>query len=646
MRRRALLGTIVSAVLILLGCDDSNAPSGASRYTLRIENVTGNAFRTPISPGVWAAHADPDPFFTVGMTDRGEGLEALAEDGDPGPLHGTLDPERSGVFDTALESMARGPAMPGDAFELEVFVTSDAPNLSFAAMVGATNDVFLATEGGGIPLREITAETDVTDRLRLFNAGTEADQAPALGPHQAVYQAAAGEGPREASIRHWTDSSRALPLALDLVAVDVELNEGTYAFTFRNVLPENGVLVTSLSPVFYALHSADWSLFTPGEPVAAPLVPFVEAGDGRDLVNTNGAVAGVHAVGTASQRVDSGDPGLLRAGEAYRFEVTPEGDHSRLSIASMIIASNDAFLAFGPAGIALLDEAGAPRPAADVARDIRRDLGVWDAGTEANEVPGAGLHQGPEGGVDNGDPDPDPTVHPYADITNDVGGPMVGGLVAVSIRHESDTTFRITIANHSDQTAYRALLTPFVWATHEEGAPMFDTESAPTPGLIHLAEDCLTNPYYLELRERPGIGESSVATVMTEDGTSPPIRPGDELSFTVTADPRYRFFNMASMPYPSNDMFVAFDPEGIALLDEAGNPRSDAALAEDVNAHFFAWDVGTEANEAGAGGGFAIPLQPELDSGAGEGDGTVRLEAGVFRLPAVNDLVRVTLTPL
>lgn len=54
--------------------------SGAALVT-----STGNV-AAPLSPGVWVVHNGSDPLYTVGMPDRGAGLERIAEDGNPATL--------------------------------------------------------------------------------------------------------------------------------------------------------------------------------------------------------------------------------------------------------------------------------------------------------------------------------------------------------------------------------------------------------------------------------------------------------------------------------------------------------------------------------------------------------------------------------
>ncbi len=67
------------------------APAADGEFVIRIENLSdASAFATPLAPGAFAVHSDGEPLFTVGEADRGQGLAALAEDGDPSGLAGNL----------------------------------------------------------------------------------------------------------------------------------------------------------------------------------------------------------------------------------------------------------------------------------------------------------------------------------------------------------------------------------------------------------------------------------------------------------------------------------------------------------------------------------------------------------------------------
>jgi len=112
------------------------------------------------------------------------------------------------------------------------------------------------------------------------------------------------------------------------------------------------------------------------------------------LVDENTGAAGTGMVGAQPITVERPDdgPGPAGPGESYNFSVTPTADYPYVSMAAMVVQTNDVFLAFGPSGVALLDGEGNPRPTEMVMEDIHRMLAVWDAGTEANEVPGVGAH--------------------------------------------------------------------------------------------------------------------------------------------------------------------------------------------------------------------------------------------------------------
>ena len=89
---------------------------------------------TPLSPGVWAVHdSGVNPLFNSGSPDLGEGLEAIAEDGDPGSLAAVLSGKsgvtNSGIFNTPVGSGGPGPATPGGAYEFS-FTAEDGDYLS------------------------------------------------------------------------------------------------------------------------------------------------------------------------------------------------------------------------------------------------------------------------------------------------------------------------------------------------------------------------------------------------------------------------------------------------------------------------------------------------------------------------------------
>ncbi len=625
-------------VLAFLGCSEGiyGPPlTSADTFMLRIESLEPGGFASAFASGVWVVHSDADPFFTEGAPDRGEGLEALAEDGDPTALAARLDRLRSGVF---ME------LAPGAAYEVRIPAEPSSPFLSLASMLAESNDVFLAPSGEGIPLFDAQGhplpERDVTDLLFLWNAGTEIDQAPGQGLLQAPRQGAPGSGPAEGTLRHFTESTRALPLARDLIKVRVAASGASYIITIENVAEARGLVLTSMSPIFWAVHDGSFQLFENATSQRAPgLEELAENGNARALVDSNQNTAGVLAAGVTE--------GRLEPEQSVSITVTPDPAHPSLTLASAIIEANDAFVA-SENGVLLLDSSGAAREPSAIEADLARMLGVWDAGTEANEVPGAGVNQiARQGGTSSGAADSDERVRRYADATNDFAGERAGGYVEVTVTHVSGTEFEVRLANTSGSTVNPGMLTRFVWVVHDTSFRLLDPSGSVSPGLEHLAEDCLTGKLFDEVGAAPGVLHAAVTPAPDGRTELGPLLLGDSFTIRVSPDAAHRFLSVVSMPFPTNDALVAFGPEGIALLDEAGRPRTNAQIAADIAASLRAWDAGTEANQSGSIGRDQSPHQAGYDMGASEGDGTVRRQADpVWSYPSARELVRVTIAPV
>ena len=159
----------------------------------------------PLSPGVWAVHTAADPLFTEGQADRGDGLEAIAEDGSPAALAGVLATqagvEASGAFDTPVGAGAPAPIGPGGSYQV-TFQAEAGDMLSFATMFVPSNDLFVGPDGMGISLfnGSTPATGDVTAQLDLWDAGTEVNQEPGVGLDQVQRQAAADTGADEGGV--------------------------------------------------------------------------------------------------------------------------------------------------------------------------------------------------------------------------------------------------------------------------------------------------------------------------------------------------------------------------------------------------------------------------------------------------------------
>ena len=174
----------------------------AVTFLVRIENISGDSdLPTPFAPGVWVLHSEAGALFVEGEADKGYGLEALAEDGNPAGLAEALNGMdlHAGVFNTPAGADGPGPLLPGGAYEFEVKATPDTPYLSFATMFVQSNDLFVGPGEAGIALFDMDGMAmmgmhDVTADLLLWDAGTEANEEPGVGGDQAPRQAAANTG--------------------------------------------------------------------------------------------------------------------------------------------------------------------------------------------------------------------------------------------------------------------------------------------------------------------------------------------------------------------------------------------------------------------------------------------------------------------
>ncbi|MBV7338347.1 spondin domain-containing protein, partial [Chloroflexi bacterium TSY] len=627
-------------------------------FTIRIENISGDSnLPTPFAPGVWAVHRPiTRPLFQTNQPDRGDGLVALAEDGNPGELATSLSTANgvfsSGVFNTPVGSDGPGPLLPGGVYEFQI-TAEPGDYLSFASMLVQSNDLFVGPGPRGIDLfdgRDRPISGDITDQSPLWDVGSEANEAPGLGPNQAPRQSGPNTGPGEGGVSAFSNTTRSLPLPGHIVDVDIKESDGTFTFTIHNTSTRSGAIDTPIAPVFYATHNANWRLFSNGEPASPGLESLAEDGSPVGLVGEHSGAIGTEMVGAqpiTRERPDA-EPGPAFPGESYEFSVTPSIAYPNLTIAMMVVQTNDVFLAFGAKGVALLDYAGHPRATEDILADVERELAIWDAGTEMNEVPGVGVHQAPrQAGPNMGAADPVPGVRLYNDSTNDLTGPNAGGFGTITVVNgETAGTFDVTLQNTSDQTVYPGVLTPAVYAIHSGNTQLFEPGMPASSGLERLSED--GNPTALVNESNNNSDVASVGVANTPSGASEPgpLTPGDSYQFSVTADAVNRYFSVASMIVPSNDTFFAFEPEGLRLMNQDGTPRSDAEIAADIATQRLAWDAGTERNQAGAAGPDQAPRQAGPNTGADEGNGKVRLlDDPVWSHPKASDVVRIPIVP-
>ncbi|MCP4303445.1 MAG: hypothetical protein GY788_00890 [bacterium] len=176
---------------------DEHVPS---TFTVTVANTSDAAqLATPLAPGAFIVHTSMETLFADGTVDRGEGLEALAEDGDPSGLVTSLAAlstvSTSGAFTNPDGGDEAGPALPGSSYSF-TFEATPGDYLSFATMFVQSNDWFFAPASSGINLfdGDMPVAGDVTDLVGLWDAGTEVDETTGEGANQAPRQAGPNTG--------------------------------------------------------------------------------------------------------------------------------------------------------------------------------------------------------------------------------------------------------------------------------------------------------------------------------------------------------------------------------------------------------------------------------------------------------------------
>jgi hypothetical protein len=197
---------------LLLAIGGVSAQAADQTFTVRIENVSAaNALKLSngktepviVAPVLYVVHTNRAPLFTSGEPDRGKGLEALAEDGPTGPLEKSLKGQPGivhvGSTDTPVGASSPGDIGPGQTFEFKV-TAKPGERLTIATMFVQSNDLFYAPREEGIALFDASGKPiagDVTSQILLWDAGTEVNEEPGLGPNQAPLQPAPNTGPAE-----------------------------------------------------------------------------------------------------------------------------------------------------------------------------------------------------------------------------------------------------------------------------------------------------------------------------------------------------------------------------------------------------------------------------------------------------------------
>jgi hypothetical protein len=209
--------------------------------------------------------------------------------------------------------------------------------------------------------------------------------------------------------------------------IRIENISGTTGTTLDPSGDASGVPVV-LSPGAFAVHRRGMPIFTEGEPERDNgLEEIAEDGMPGRLAESLAMDDTVAQAGAFATPVGADGPGPLPPGMAYEFEFQAEPPAQYLSLVTMFVQSNDLFYALGGDGGMAVFDGMEPKSG-----DVTSQLGLWDAGTEINEEPGAGENQAPrQSGAGVGLVERD-TVVPIEDV-NGYDYPAAEDVVSVTL---------------------------------------------------------------------------------------------------------------------------------------------------------------------------------------------------------------------
>ena len=221
---KLLLATVLVFSLSFVSCS-SNSGS-ATVFEVRIENLSTGPIGTAsngapvfafLAPGIFLVHTSSAPAYSVGEALPANGFEAYAEDSDIGPLLDALrfvdDISLIGFFDDLGDGEA-GFLGPQQSFRFVISASDTSDKLSVFLKYLESNDVFLGTSTEGIALFDAGGNPisgDITASFALYDAGTEVNEEPAVGPNQPLRQPELNTGPPEGGLVRPVDDGFAYP---------------------------------------------------------------------------------------------------------------------------------------------------------------------------------------------------------------------------------------------------------------------------------------------------------------------------------------------------------------------------------------------------------------------------------------------------
>jgi len=233
LKQKFIIGFAVIAALVLGMQTSIFAKRKTATFKVRVENVSnsdglaaadGSKYPFALSPGMYVVTSEKMNFFKVGKK-ANDGLELQAEDGNPELLSKKLltvvGSLRMGIFNMPVGMDKPAPILPNGAYEF-TFAAEEGMKLNFIAMYGQSNDLFYAPEKAiDLFVKGEAITGDITDKLILWDAGTEVNQAPGIGDQQAPRQKEANMGASENSVVSLVKDGFSYPNTKDVLKVTI-----------------------------------------------------------------------------------------------------------------------------------------------------------------------------------------------------------------------------------------------------------------------------------------------------------------------------------------------------------------------------------------------------------------------------------------
>ena len=378
----------------------------------------------------------------------------------------------------------------------------------------------------------------------------------------------------------------------------------TVYISIENLSSESG---TFLTPTWIGIHDGRFDLFDRYRPASIGLERLAEDGNADVLSQEFNYQAGIDRMIVGSEETET----VLDPGEKAEISIdlnTDNTNHQYLSFASMLIPSNDLFIANEDSrSIDLFDANGNLNSGEYIIYGDR----LWDAGTEVNDeleanTAFAGQQQANTGTAENGTVTLSEGYIPggrleglYPDAVNLTDSDYEIAKLTVhdgsgEITNPNLVELTITVENLAPDKG--TALSPLWYGLSDGRFESYDPYRPASPGLERLAEDGDTT----RLSEEFSLGDwGHVQGVINGDeGANAGIIDTQEtVTHKITVDRSLasnRYFNYASMVLPSNDALIA-NQNGIAheIFDRNGNFLGADFTVDGADV----LDAGTEIND-------------------------------------------------